>query len=88
MRSLVVVLPLVVLPSHLPGVVVASPLVAPPSPLDAPLPHLAPAPQPPIRLLLRIPHLPLAGFSFGHRMPADEWMKMRALLGFCTVGVL
>jgi hypothetical protein len=87
-RILVVVLPLVALPSHLPQVVVASPLIAPPPPFDAPLPHLVPAPQPPICLLLRIPHPPPAGFSFGCRAPAEEWMKMGALLGFWSIGVL
>jgi hypothetical protein len=88
MRKSVVGSPLVALPSHLPWVVVASPLVAPPPPLDVPSPHLTPVPQPLIRLLLRIPHPPPAGFSFGRRVPADESTKMGALLGFWLVGVL
>jgi hypothetical protein len=61
-RCLVVVLPLVVPPFCLPWLVVTSPLIAlhhlltcPLPPLDAPLPHPALAPQPPICLLLRIP---------------------------------
>jgi hypothetical protein len=88
-RRLVVVSPLVVPPSRLPWrVVVASPLIAPPPPLDAPSPHLAPAPQLLICLLLRIPHPPPAGFSFRCWAPADEWTKMGALLISWSVGVL
>jgi hypothetical protein len=52
------------------------------------LPHLTLMPQPPIRFLLRIPHPPLAGFSFECRVPADEWTKMGAMLVFWWVGVL
>jgi hypothetical protein len=68
-------LPLVAPPSHLPWLVVASPLVAPPLP-----------PLTPFRLLLRIPHPPPEGFSFGRWTPADEWTKMEALLGFWLGG--
>ncbi len=47
------------------------PLVVLP-PFNAMPPHLALAPPSPICLLIRIPHLPPAGFSFGHRKPADD----------------
>ncbi len=53
-RRLVVVSPLVAPPSHLPRLVVALPLIAPPL-----------TPLTPSRLLLRIPHPPPEGFSFG-----------------------
>ncbi len=62
-------------PSHLPRLVVALPLVAPPLP-----------PLTPFRVLLRIPHPPPEGFSFGRWTPADEWTKMGALLGFWLGG--
>jgi hypothetical protein len=35
-----------------------------------------------------VPHLPLAGFSFGCRMPADKRTKMGAMLSFWLVGML
>jgi hypothetical protein len=74
--SLIVVLPLIAPPSHLSRVIVASPLVALPPPLNAPLPHLVLVPQPPICLLLRMPHLPPAGFFLDarhQRMSGQRW---------------
>jgi hypothetical protein len=60
----------------------------PPLPLNVPLPHLAPARQTLVCLLLRIPHPSPAGFSFGCWTPADKWTNMGAMLGFWSVGVL
>ncbi len=58
----------------------------PPPLFDVSSPHLVLVPLTPFCLLLRIPHPPPAGFSFGCWTPADEWTKMGALLGFWLGG--
>ncbi len=54
----------------------------------APLPHLALVPQPSVHFLLRILHLPSAGFSFGRQVPVDEWTKIGEMLCFWLVAEL
>jgi hypothetical protein len=86
-----VVLPLVAPSSCLPWLVVASPLVTPPLPLNVPVAASQRVITSPCAGASnsRLPFVkPPAGFSFGCWTPADEWMKMGALLGFWSVGVL
>ncbi len=48
--------------------------------------HLALAPLTPFPLFFKNNPLPPGGFSFWRWMPADEWAKMGALLGFWSGG--
>ncbi len=87
--------PLVALQFYLPQLVVASPLVTPPMTLDASAATSQLAIASPCASVMtsRLPlvknTLPVPGMlSFEGRMPADEWTKMGAILGFWLVSAL